>query len=218
MRLLFFLVSKNWASSRLRLLLTWLGVALGIAVVMGIHILDHNTILSQLEKRRYAYGEVDFELRPKNADLRLESALAELRRNPEIASVGLLNRAPIQMKSASGKEVRAFLYGLSPLAENPFGHYRVAAGQAPSELETENRVLLSGTLVEALGLSLGDRFSAEALSLEILGPCIEGRRLPVVGKERAEDLPRAELVLAGILEPVRLARQHAGFVAIAGFG
>ena len=218
MRLLFFLVSKNWESSPLRLLLTWLGVALGIAVVMGIHILDHNTILSQLERHRHAYGEVDFELRPKHADLDLESALASLRSNPEVSSVGLLNRAPVLMTNQEGMEVRAFLYGLSPLSGNPFGHYRVAQGSAPSEFETENRVLLSGILVEALGLSVGDRFSAEALPLEVLGPCVEGRRLPAEDQEESEDRPHADLVLAGVLQPLRLARQHAGFVAIAGFG
>ncbi len=218
MRLLFFLVSKNWASSHLRLVLTWLGVALGVAVVMGIHILDHNTILSQLERRRWAYGEVDFELRPKNTQIQLDAALAELRKNPDLASVGLLNRASIRMKNEAGTVARAFFYGLSPLARNPFGHYRVARGKAPSDLETENRVLLPDTLAEALGLAIGDRFIAEALPLEVLGACVDGRLVSPDRKEKAEDLPRAELVLSGILEPVRLARQHAGLVVIGSFG
>lgn len=222
MRLLFFLVSKNWASSHLRLLLTWLGVALGVAVVTGIHILDHNTILSQLEKRRYAYGKVDFELRPRRPGFELEVALQQLRSNPDVSSVGLLVRAPVLMKPAgkqrgAAPEIRTFMYGLSPLAQNPFGHFRLASGKAPSDLETENRVLLSQTLAEALGLSLGDHFSARALPLAIQTACVKGQRIPVERTEKPSDVPHAQLIVAGILEPVRLGRQHAGFVAIASF-
>ena len=66
MRMTFFVVWKSWGSNKIRTLLTILGVALGIAVVTAIHVLDHNTIHSRLQQRIADYGRVDLELLPKD--------------------------------------------------------------------------------------------------------------------------------------------------------
>ena len=68
MRLTFFVVWKSWVSNPVRTVLTVLGVALGIAVVTSIHVLDHNTIQSRMQQRIGDYGRVDLELLPKDAD------------------------------------------------------------------------------------------------------------------------------------------------------
>src|SRR5260221_13447973 len=42
-----FVVCRNWASNRLRALLSVLGVAFGVAIVVAIYVMDHNTIRSR---------------------------------------------------------------------------------------------------------------------------------------------------------------------------
>ena len=72
MRLTFFVVWKSWVSNKTRTILTILGVAIGIAVVTAIHVLDHNTIQSRLQQKVADYGRVDLELlqRLELADMR----------------------------------------------------------------------------------------------------------------------------------------------------
>ena len=76
MRLTFFVVWKSWVSNPVRTVLTILGVAIGIAVVTAIHVLDHNTIQSRLHQRLADYGHVDLELLPKDADAPAAEGLA----------------------------------------------------------------------------------------------------------------------------------------------
>ncbi len=64
MSLTSFIVWRNWASSRLRVLLTLLGIALGVAIVVAIHVMDHNTIQSRLRAQDGTRGAVDLELLP----------------------------------------------------------------------------------------------------------------------------------------------------------
>ena len=63
MRLTFFVVWKSWASNPLRTGLTVFGIALGVAIVVAIHVMDHNTIQSQLDRRAADQGDVDFIVR-----------------------------------------------------------------------------------------------------------------------------------------------------------
>ncbi len=66
MRLTSFIVWRSWASNRLRTGLSILGIALGVAVVTSIHVIDHNTIQSRLRELRPDFGRVDFELLPSD--------------------------------------------------------------------------------------------------------------------------------------------------------
>ena len=76
MSLTSFLVSRNWASERLRTALTLLGIAFGTAVVVAIYVMDHNTIQSRMRQQDPQRGPVDVEVtalkaRP-TADVRKE--------------------------------------------------------------------------------------------------------------------------------------------------
>ncbi len=78
LRLTFCVVWKSWVSNPVRTLLTVLGVALGIAVVTGIHVLDHNTIHSRLQQRVADYGRVDLALLPKRPERTPSDVRAQL--------------------------------------------------------------------------------------------------------------------------------------------
>jgi len=216
MRLLCFLVWKNWASSPLRLLLTLLGVALGVAIVASIHVLDHNTILSQLERQRWDYGRPDFELRSLDPKKTLEQQREELRRHPGIERVGLLGNTFV-LASATGHAPKLVsLWGQSPIGGSMFGHYRVARGRDLSDLDPEASVLVSEQLAKTLALDVGSKFDLGQLPGQLHSRCVNGEW---VKEGDGEELARlhTEAVVRGILEPIRLARQSSGIVVIGRF-
>ena len=72
MRLTCFVVWKSWASNPLRTALSVIGVALGVAIVTAIHVMDHNTIESRLrlgfqeffDRRFITFGRTSFQFFP----------------------------------------------------------------------------------------------------------------------------------------------------------
>lgn len=224
MRLLFFLAWKSWASSPLRVVLSLVGVGLGVAIVTAIHVLDHNTILSQIERTRWDYGRVDFELRPvvkPGSGLDLEARLASLRARSEIADVGIFANAPVEAlardpseSAGSGAQRRQVvsLYGQSPLGGSRFGHWRVARGSDLGELDPSKHVLIAPTLAEALDLDVGSTLTLRSLPRASAARCVGGKRTSE--KSMDDDVRVREVVVHGILEPFRLARRDGGLVVI----
>ena len=78
MSLTSFIVSRNWASSRLRILLTLVGVALGVAIVVAIYVMDFNTIQSRLVQQDPERGRVDLEVLPIAAEQQAAATRADL--------------------------------------------------------------------------------------------------------------------------------------------
>ena len=78
MSLTSFIVFRNWASSRLRILLTLVGIALGVAIVVAIYVMDFNTIQSRLLQQDPERGWVDLEVLPKVADQPVDDALVQV--------------------------------------------------------------------------------------------------------------------------------------------
>ena len=64
MSLTSFVVWKHWASNRLRTALTLLGIALGVAIVVAIFVMDHNTIQTRFLQQSLERGPVDLEAMP----------------------------------------------------------------------------------------------------------------------------------------------------------
>ncbi len=218
MRLLFFLVWKSWVSSPLRFVLTWVGVAIGVSIVAAIHVLDHNTILSQIERMHRNFGRVDFELRPLSNEGGLEARLAELRGRPDLARVGLFGNTPVQVMDRGKVVTLASLFGQAPAMGSLFGHWRVEHGKDLTELDPENAVLVAPQLAQRLGLEVGSTFEVDALPRAAMSKCIDGKLVTdaPVG-DRAEQPRRTKLVVRGVLEPFRLARRNAGFVIVGRF-
>lgn len=212
MRLLFFLAWKSWASSPLRVCLSLLGVGLGVAIVTAIHVVDHNTILSQIERTRWDYGRVDFELRPLGSDVDLEARLDELARRDEIADVGIFANAPVQLRVGEARQLVS-LDGQTPVGGERFGHWRVARGEDLGELDEAGRVLVSPTLADALSLEIGSQIELRALPRASVARCVGGERAQR-GGDTSETVKSRTLVVQGILEPFRLARRDGGLVVI----
>ena len=216
MRLLSFLVWKSWASSPLRVALSLLGVALGVAVVTAIHVLDHNTILSQIERTRWDYGRVDFELRPVGEKLDLEQRLAALEARPEIERVGLFASTPVLAIQSETNRHLLTLYGQTPAGGTRFGHWRVAEGRDLSAADSEDRVLVAPKLADLLDLHVGSELVLRALPRASVARCRDGQRIESQAKPEE---PRArKLIVQGVLEAFRLARRDGGLVVVGRFG
>ena len=54
-----FVVSRSWASNPLRTALTVLGIAAGVAIVVAIYVMDHNTIQTRLRQQTQLGGLFD---------------------------------------------------------------------------------------------------------------------------------------------------------------
>ncbi|HHI78942.1 MAG TPA: ABC transporter permease [Planctomycetes bacterium] len=221
MRLLFFLVWKSFRSEPLRHVLTLFGVLLGVAVVTSVHVLDHNTILSQLVQKRGDFGRVDLELRPRDGLKRLGEHQEYLARQDGIQRLGLIGQVPVLAEQGEGagqgrKEV-CILFGLMPRGQKLFGHYLVAEGKDLSELDPFHMVLVGPALAETFGLRPGSRFRIRSLPRITPADCKDGKWTPP--RAKADSWKSEEvLVVKGILQPLRLARRQGGLVILGSFG
>jgi putative ABC transport system permease protein len=214
MRLTFFLVWKSWASSPFRVLLTWLGIALGVAVVTAIHVLDHNTILSELLRKRGDFGRVDYELVPLSSERSLAQQLAALRGRSDLERVGLFAETQVRV-ALEGEELEQVpLFGIEAAAE--FGHYVVEQGRRLDELDGEHIVLVSRPLLERLGKQLGDRIELRELPRADQVVCVRGKRVAVEGGEQHEPL-RVEAEIGGVLGQHGIGQRNAGLVLVGRF-
>ena len=157
MRLTSFVVWRSWASSPLRPALSILGVALGIAIVVAIHVVDHNTIQSQILARNPDFGRVDLELTPLGSQQPAEQLRAELSSDPRIAEVAVLTMTFAQVVFGGQAVGDVELVGLAPVGPTSFRHYTIADGEDLTDLDGEGACLLGGDIAHRHGLRVGDR-------------------------------------------------------------
>jgi putative ABC transport system permease protein len=213
-RLTSFVVSRSWASNRLRTALTILGIGLGVAIVVAIHVMDHNTIKSRLRELRADFGRVDFELVPLRPVADALALRGELAAMPDVQAAGVLRFAPAALAAGGRPLGPVSVYGLAPLPSSAFQHYRVESGTDLEPQDGDERVLVGRELAARHGLQVG-----EWLELAPLGaprPTCRGGVLVVAPPPPAETAPRAVQV-KGVLAHERLGRREAGEVVIGSF-
>ncbi len=220
MRLTFFVVWKSWVSNPVRTVLTILGVAIGIAVVTAIHVLDHNTIQSRLHQRLADYGHVDVEMLPKDADAPAAEQRTRLLAMDELVSdVGLLHGGPggaeIRASKPSGPAIEAVMYGLSPLRRNPFAHYNLASGDNLDDLDGDAYVLIAEVLAKQLGIGLGDDLEVAPSVRAPTQRCVDGKLVEVAGGQTRGETVKVKV--KGLLSNHALARRNSGLVVVAPF-
>jgi putative ABC transport system permease protein len=216
MRLVPFLVRRGYSSNRLRAALTVLGIALGIAIVVAIHVVDHNTIKSRLLEQRPDFGRVDLELMPllprPPEDVRLELAARS-----DVQAVGLLHQALAALRVGGAPAGTASVYGLSPLPSVAFQHYRLEQGEDLSDLDGDRFVLVARELATARGIQVGDWIELAPASALQRARCKAGERVPLAAPPESDASPRSVQV-KGIVAHERLGRRDLGEVVLAPFG
>src|SRR5688572_21567844 len=121
---------RSLASRPARSFTAALGIGVGIATVLSVRVVDHNTILTQQRKVEGAtLGMPDVELRPVESRLPDGGAApVELATEPGIATFCGLFYNSAEVVSESEKS-EATVVGIGPLAASVFGAYDVEEGR-----------------------------------------------------------------------------------------
>ncbi|MEW6745780.1 MAG: FtsX-like permease family protein [Planctomycetota bacterium] len=207
MKLVFLIAWRSLTSRPGRAVASVLGVAVGIATVLAVSTVDHNTILSQLTEPGPRMGDPDVELRP--VVLRPEETLslpALIEDDPAIAKVtGLfLNSGRVMKPGEPERSIDVRVCGFGAGTGKDFNAYVVEEGSdltAPDE----PGVLVPRKMATALGLAVGDEVVLQPLAPPVEG-CIEGKKVRLRGGQEGAQRT-ASLRVTGILAWHNLGQQ-----------
>ncbi|MDG2144338.1 MAG: ABC transporter permease, partial [Planctomycetota bacterium] len=202
-----------------RTLFSILGIAVGIATVVGVYTLDTNTVEGL--KRRYEGQDwrPEMEVSPTAETKDPRGALAAI---PEIegAAAFFQNEVVLKIPSATtgrgGTPVRARLLAVEADVLPRMNSYRLLAGEDLAPKETAS-VMLGAKLAEKLNLSPGDSVDLSRPSRSAPRVCIDGR-MQKKRDARSELPPTLTFEVAGILAPEKLGRRGGGEIAIIELG
>jgi len=214
MSLTSFVVWKHWASNRLRTALTLLGIALGVAIVVAIFVMDHNTIQTRFLQQSLERGPVDLEAMPVEGRATAE-VLADLRARSKIEAATVWREGKALLRSKSGS-VDAELLGIEPGNAREFDHYALESGADLEPGDEGKAILLGAEAARLLAVAPGDRIAIEEAARSVRYECRDGQLVPMPEPER--ELARVEVVVKGIAAPLRMGRRNFGQVAVAPIG
>ncbi|MCK5942163.1 MAG: ABC transporter permease [Planctomycetes bacterium] len=216
MSLTSFIVSRNWASSWLRILLTLVGIALGVAIVVAIYVMDFNTIQSRLMQQDPQRGWVDLEVLPKATDVAVADVRRDLLGHQGVGDVATWREAR-GVAVGAGKPLPLSVFGLGPLPAKAFAHYVVNRGRDLDERDATAPVpgvLLGGEAAHLLGVDVGDTLQLGEPPPQQRVECKDGELVPVpVPAGRQPFVAQVEVV--GVLEHQKLGKRDAGLMAVA---
>lgn len=220
MSLTSFVVSRNWASSRLRILLTLVGIALGVAIVVAIYVMDHNTIQSRLQALDPERGWVDLEVLPTDATRDVAEVRRDLLAQDGIRDVGVWHESRgVAVAGDPERPLPLSVFGIGPLPSAAFGHYAIHRGRdlTPDDGAAGGYgVLLGGEAAHLLGVDVGDRLFVQEPPPQQQVECKDGKLVPVpIEPGRAPF--RTEVVVRGVLEHLKLGKRAGGLMAVVPF-
>jgi len=191
-------------------------VALGVAIVVAIHVMDHNTIRSRLLERQADFGAVDLELVPLQPGRDPTDVRQRLQTLPAVRDVGILHPGLVSVGQGEAIAGTAQVYGLSPLPATAFGHYRIDEGADLQDLDGDAQALIGRDLADALRVRVGDRLRLSRPQATPRAVCHGGRRVAVAETETAPTAP-AEVTVKGVLARERLGRRNLGYVVVTSY-
>jgi len=202
-----------WRSLASRPARSWtaaLGIGVGIATVLSVRIVDHNTILTQQRRTEgEAVGTPDVEIRPLAARLPEGGAMpVEIASDRDVeAFCGLFhNRAERLADGADGAAGDFTVAAIGPLAGSLFDAYSVAEGRDFAGARADELLVPERVAVDH-GLRVGDRLRLRR-ALPVRRGCLEGEVVTLRPEGAAPGAPR-EFEVVGILAPRRLGAQPA---------
>ena len=215
MSLTSFIVFRNWASSRLRVLLTLVGIALGVAIVVAIYVMDHNTIQSRMIAQDPQRGWVDLEVHPVDTTRAAADVRAELRARDGIADAAIWREAR-GVAAGPQKPLPLSVFGLAPLPANAFAHYVVNRGRdlvAEDITADAPGILLGGEAAHLLGVDVGDVMTLGEPPPSQRVECKDGQLTPIPVPVGTVPFS-TKVMVVGVLEHQKLGKRAAGLVAV----
>ncbi|MCP3915426.1 MAG: ABC transporter permease [bacterium] len=197
-----------------RTLFSVLGIALGIATVVGVVTLDHNTILGLSIPHQNAVGP-DIDVRPAAGRAGTSDDLREIE-GVSSASRYFQNDAVVRTAPGARGEAnvrRSRLFALEAATIADFDVHRLARGRELDPGAVRREVLIGGALAEALQLDLGDKVWLSRPKRVGKKTCVDGELVEVAGAR--EDVPvELEFEVVGILLREKLGRRSKGMVCL----
>jgi len=197
-----------------RTLFSVLGIAVGIATVVLVFTLDHNTMLS----RRRPDGEwtADVEVRPRRG---IDDPLGALESVPGVADISRHFQQDVRVHAGSADgdpDVgAAILVALEAEIADLLGVYHVREGRGLAPAAPVAECLVGMTLAERFGLAVGDRLYLSKPARAAKRVCLDGE-LTVSSQEppKPVDWP---FTVVGVLEDERIGRKSGGQVVVVDF-
>ncbi len=196
MKIAFLLAWRSFRSRPGRAITATLGVALGIATVLSVSIIDHNTLLTQL--RATGTSSWDASIRPIKPGLQEEAIFPpRLLSDGDIDEIFVEFYERVEMERKDSKSplpARLQGIGFHPTSPGSEERYTVLSGRGLTS-QDERAALISGRLSENENLRPGDLIRLGALVATRTG-CIEGNTISI-GPEAAPP-SSLDFVVAGI--------------------
>lgn len=203
-----------------RSLFATLGIALGIAIVVGLVVLDINTVLS-LSRVRAQEGMADMELRPTDGT----GDVAKLR---EMDGMSLVVRtfqndawllkpeldSDSEELGSARNPGRLRLVGAEFDNIEAFDTWSLERGELPSGDNAGAGALLGLAAAEELGLDIGDRMILKRPRRLGRRECVDGKLVAVAGEREAADPPGRSFEITGILARQGVGRRAGGRVVL----
>ncbi|MBK8177951.1 MAG: FtsX-like permease family protein [Planctomycetes bacterium] len=206
------LARRNLTRKFARTLFSILGIAVGIATVVGVFTLDHNTIVGR-SKLADSSWQAEIEVSPSAA---VKDPSAELARVPGVTAFAAAFQTDVVIHAAeNGSAARARLVAIEPEHAADIGSFALQSGEGLRPRSEESLVLLGDELARNLGVRAGDRLFLSRPRIEPGKDCVEGEWRAKAGHASAAELPvQHEFVVQGVLAREGVGRISRGEVAV----
>ena len=198
MRLLFWIASKNLASRRLYSACAILGIAFGVATVVAVQVVDHNTVISLREHHRRFTGDPDRVLTLRDPRQTTPAAATEaLSRLTAITAFTPMLADRVALLVNGKPALSAPFFSLNVGSAADFDAYAIERGRdfRPGE---RGAFLCGWQAAQDAKLKLGERYVLQRPSVTPYG-CADGQLVPRSDGTRRSG-PQVELELVGILQ------------------
>lgn len=195
-----------------RTLFSILGIAVGIATVVGIFTLDHNTLIVRTHSDDPDW-RAEIEVSPSAS---VKSPREELAKVPGVVDVSTAfqSQASVWMGGAEGGQPSSvFLVSMEAARAKELGRYILAQGRDFEPHSARREVLVGENLARDLGLKLGDQISVSPPVRQPAPDCVGGQWIT-----REHELERppssAAFEVVGVLGREGIGRKARGDVIV----
>ncbi|HTF90349.1 MAG TPA: FtsX-like permease family protein, partial [Planctomycetota bacterium] len=206
------LARKNLTRKFSRTLFSILGIAVGIATVVGIFTLDHNTIVGR-SKLADPDWRAEIEVSPSAAVGDPSAALAKV---PGVTAFAAAFQNEIVLHvPGTGRSARSHLVAIEIEHAADLGAFAIQSGAALQAHSTEAGVLLGDEMARSLEVKVGDMLFLSLPRFEPGKECIGGEwRKKAVPADKQHIPPEREYSVRGILAREGIGRISRGEVAV----
>jgi len=211
-RLVLLLAWRHLTHRKGATLLSALGIALGIATVVSVMTLDHNTLLSQQMFRAPSDPGSDLLIQPLDSSPGAHAALAQrLRDEPFLSGVTAFTTAKWALVHEGTTRAGVEIMAVETTARSHHGGYQVEEGTDLDQQSNTSQILVTRGLVEKAGLEVGDivQLTRPPARRAPVTRCVDGKMVVIGPGGRAPRNPSAaapmhDFEVVGILSPTSL--------------